>query len=131
MNKVAKYEGINSISMNGEINMEKYKMYARYLRVFSTMQKFMEVYTIGLSSHPYTQEKFYALYYMVKKIVEVCNVMLDNDIRAKTIRDNGFFSQSMENKLYNFLWNCDPIDDREVDVYFCHIEDYLENGGNL
>lgn len=111
--------------------MEKYKMYARYLRVFSTMQKFMEVYTLGLSAYPYTQEKFYELYYRVKKIVEVCNVMLNGDIRAKTIRDSGFFSQSMENKLYNLLWNCDPINDREVDAYFCHIEDYLDNGGRL
>ena len=111
--------------------MEKYKMYARYLIVFSTMQKFMEVYTLGLSAHPYTQEKFYALYYRVKKIVEVCDVMLNGDIRAKTIRDNGFFSQSMENKLYSLLWNCDPIDDREVDAYFYHIEEYLDNGGRL
>ena len=116
--------------------MEKYKMYARYLRVFNTMQKFREVYTLDIydwdsPAHPYTKEKFYELYYRIKKIVEVCDVMLNRDIRAKTIRDNGFFSQSMENKLYSLLWSCDPINDREVDAYFYHIEEYLDNGGRL
>lgn len=43
--------------------MEKYKMYARYLKVFNTMQKFREVYTLDVydwdsPAHPYTKEKF-------------------------------------------------------------------------
>ena len=116
--------------------MEKYKMYARYLRVLNTMQKFREVYTLDIydwdsPAHPYTKEKFYELYYRIKKIVEVCDVMLAKDNKAKEIKESHPFGQSMNNKLYNFLWNCDPIDDREVDSYFCHIEDYLNNGGNL
>ena len=57
--------------------------------------------------------------------------MLAKDNKAKEIKESHPFGQSMEMKLYSLLWNCDPIDDREVDAYFCHIEDYLENGGNL
>lgn len=116
--------------------MEKHKMYARYLRVFNTMQKFIGVYMLDLPdwdviAHYYTQEKFYDLYYRIKKIVEVCDVMLNNDIKAKEIKDSHPFSQSMDDKLYSLLWNCDPIDNREVDAYFYHIEEYLDNGGRL
>ena len=53
--------------LKDESNMEKHKMYARYLRVFNTMQKFREVYTLDIydwdsPAHPYTKEKFYELY---------------------------------------------------------------------
>lgn len=116
--------------------MEKYKMYARYLRVFNTMQKFIDVYMLGLPdwdcpAHPHTQEKFYNLYYRIKKIVEVCDAMLAEDNKAKEIENSCLFSKSMDDKLYSLLWNCDPIDDREVDAYFYHIEEYLDNGGRL
>ena len=111
--------------LKDEINMEKHKMYARYLRVFNTMQKFREVYTLDIydwdsPAHPYTKEKFYELHYRIKKIVEVCDVMLAKDNKAKEIKESHPFGQSMEMKLYSLLWNCDPIDDREVDAYFYH-----------
>ena len=57
--------------------------------------------------------------------------MLNNDIKAKEIKESCPFSQIMENKLHSLLWNCDPIDNKEVDDYFYHLEDYLDNGGKL
>ena len=115
---------------------KKDDLYTRYLRVFNTMQKFkydynLDVYNWDSPAHPYTKEKFDDLYYKIKKMLEVCDIMLDNHSKAREIRDSHPFSQIMHNKLFKLLWDSEPIDNDKVDDYFYHIEDYLDNGGKL
>lgn len=115
---------------------KKDDMYTRYLKVFNTMEKFRYDYNLNIydwdsPDNPYAKEKFCALYYQSKTMLEVYDIMLNNHIKAREIRDAYPFSQSMYNKLRSLLWNCEPIDNNEVYNYFCHIEDYLDNGGKL